>query len=160
MWQRYFPNAMVYGLDIYEKRLGLGSRIVTIKGSQSDVEVLGELAARYGPFDLIVDDGSHIGSDQQVSFRALFDAVKPGGFYVIEDVRTSYWPDWGGGPPGLPGTAVALVKTLVDSVNVGPLAISAIHNYCNIVFIQKAAQPAQLPAQLPRPVDDRVNSPD
>lgn len=37
-------------------------------------------------FDIIIDDGSHMQQDQQISFATLFPVVKSGGYYVIEDV--------------------------------------------------------------------------
>lgn len=39
-------------------------------------------------FDLIIDDGSHIEQHQVMGYHALFKYLKPGGFYVIEDVQT------------------------------------------------------------------------
>ena len=110
MWRSYFPRATVYGLDISPKRLPAEPRIVVRQGDQSDQGFLAELAASYGPFDLVVDDGCHLGRHQRASFFALFPAVRPGGLYVIEDLLTAYWEDWGGGPPGTPGTGVELVK--------------------------------------------------
>jgi hypothetical protein len=40
-------------------------------------------------FDIILDDGGHSMEQQQVSFGYLFKCVKPGGYYIIEDVHTS-----------------------------------------------------------------------
>jgi len=53
---------------------------------------LARLTAEQGPFDVVVDDGSHMNAHQIFSFRQLFDAVKDGGLYFIEDVQTSFWP--------------------------------------------------------------------
>ncbi|MFM8973306.1 MAG: hypothetical protein ACKOOG_11875, partial [Actinomycetota bacterium] len=52
------------------------------------------------------------------TFAGLYDGVKPGGFYVIEDMHTSYMPrGYEGGPPGTPDTSVSLVGGLLDGVN-------------------------------------------
>jgi hypothetical protein len=39
-------------------------------------------------FDYIVDDGHHYQEHQQVSLGVLFEHVKPGGYYIIEDVAS------------------------------------------------------------------------
>jgi hypothetical protein len=46
--------------------------------------------------------------------------VKDGGLYIVEDVQTSYWPKYGGGPLGSPGyerSCMRWFKELADSVN-------------------------------------------
>ena len=46
----------------------------------------------FGPFDIILDDGSHKTHHQNISFGALFrSALKDGGCYMVEDVHTNYW---------------------------------------------------------------------
>jgi len=39
-------------------------------------------------FDIIIDDGGHTMKQQQISLKYLFNAVKPGGYYVLEDLHT------------------------------------------------------------------------
>jgi hypothetical protein len=141
MWRSYFPRATVYGLDVFPKRLPPEPRIVVLQGDQSDPDLLASLVASYGPFDLVIDDGSHLGHHQRASFAGLFPAVRPGGLYVIEDLETAYWEDWEGGPPGTPGTGVDLAKGLLDDVNIGPRPVSSVHAYRDIVFIERAALP-------------------
>lgn len=38
-------------------------------------------------YDIVIDDGSHASSHQQISLRELWPIVKPGGIYVIEDLH-------------------------------------------------------------------------
>jgi 8-demethyl-8-(2-methoxy-alpha-L-rhamnosyl)tetracenomycin-C 3'-O-methyltransferase len=40
--------------------------------------------------DIIIDDASHLSSKTIASFRTWFPVLKPGGFYVVEDVTSSY----------------------------------------------------------------------
>jgi hypothetical protein len=140
MWRSYFPRATIYGVDIYEKELALAgeARIVTLQADQSDRKSLIRVAAACPPFDLVVDDGSHIGSHIVTSFDVLFSALKPGGFYVIEDLETAYLPSFGGGPPGTPGTAAALTKSLLDELNMSSRRVAAVHAYPGLVLIEKA----------------------
>jgi hypothetical protein len=118
MWQHFFPRGLVYGVDLYPKTGVRGPRIRTIQGDQNDPAFLGSLAARFGPFDIVIDDGSHINEHVRTSFEALFDAVRPGGYYVIEDLHTSYWPEFGGeAPPGSSRTTIGLLKDLLDKLH-------------------------------------------
>ncbi len=142
MWSRYFPRATVVGVDIHPKAVS-GPRIRFEQGDQSDQRFLGDLARTYGPFDVVIDDGSHIGRHTIASFAALWPAVRPGGFYVIEDLAVSYHPTWEGGPPGTPGTAADLLKGLIDDTlrreqdRFRP-SIASMHVYDEIAFLERA----------------------
>lgn len=48
------------------------------------------LSASDGAFDLVLDDGSHRPVDQLATFARLFPLVAPGGWYVIEDIGSSW----------------------------------------------------------------------
>ena len=110
------------------------------QGDQSDESFLASLASRYGGFDIVIDDGSHIGAHVRASFRVLFPALRPDGWYVIEDLQTSYWDSHEGGPVGTPGTAVELIKSLVDRTQADSATrdIAELHLFDCIAFIQKA----------------------
>ncbi|MFY1635236.1 hypothetical protein ACN27F_18495 [Solwaraspora sp. WMMB335] len=145
-WRDYFHRGQIHGLDIAEKHI-VEPRIQIHQGDQSDQAYLRDLARRYGPFDVIVDDGSHVNAHIQASFEALFvDHVRRSGFYVIEDMSTAYLDEYGGGPPGHPGRSVDLVQDLCDDVNrrhwagwTGRAArpVQALHVYEKIAFIQR-----------------------
>lgn len=142
MWGRYFDRANIIGIDVHDKQL-TGPRISFERGSQDDPEFLAAVAERYGPFDVVIDDGSHIGRHVRASFSALLPHVKPGGWYVIEDLATAYHPDWEGGPPGTAGTQIELIKDLVDKVHdrhlpeAGPHQVDEVHVYNEIAFVRK-----------------------
>jgi hypothetical protein len=76
-------------------------RIITYQGDQTDLALLDRIAIECAPdgLDIIIDDASHIAECTKISFWHLFDNhLKPGGYYVIEDWRVSYWeaaPDGG-----------------------------------------------------------------
>src|SRR5687767_4744858 len=60
MWQEYFPNSMIYAIDIHDKQKHEDRRVRIFRGSQNDPEFLKTIAAKIGPVDLIIDDGSHV----------------------------------------------------------------------------------------------------
>lgn len=120
MWAAYFPRGSIYGIDIEDKSALSRGRIKVFQCSQTDRQRLSALCAEIGPFDLVIDDGSHVNAHQIESFRILWPYVKDGGWYVVEDVQTSYWPSYGGGTPGSPAHAsscMSFFKALADSVN-------------------------------------------
>jgi tetratricopeptide (TPR) repeat protein len=96
MWAEYFSQARIFGLDISRKTLALDPRVTLLVGSQDDREFLKRLTDEHGPFDIIIDDGSHQPLHVSASFYALFPRLADGGLYVIEDVQTAFWPAFGG----------------------------------------------------------------
>jgi hypothetical protein len=97
MWSDYFPNAMIHGIDIVDSSRLNSDRIKTFIADQGNRKQLGQFIAASGSgFDLILDDGGHLMEQQQVSLGFLFPHVKPGGYYILEDVHTSImYPGWG-----------------------------------------------------------------
>lgn len=97
MWRTYFRNAYIFGIDIKDySRQSVGSGVFTYVADQSNREDLAGFIKEYGgDFDVILDDGGHAMDHQQVSLGYLFQYVKPGGYFIIEDVHTSlpkYYP--------------------------------------------------------------------
>ena len=115
MWKQYFPKAQIYGLDYFDVSPMEEDRIKIVQGQQKDKEVL-EKVLLNGPFDIIIDDGSHQNVDIMASFEYLFPRMKPGGIYVIEDTTCTYWGDTHNVGEN---TTMAKMKQLVDDVNAG-----------------------------------------
>jgi hypothetical protein len=115
MFEEYFRHAVVYGIDIEDtSRLNSG-RIRTFLADQADRKRLAAFVEANGSdFDLILDDGGHTMEQQQVSFAFLFRSVRPGGFYVIEDVHTSLIPGYGV-EPGEGNSTLTMIDRFVRS---------------------------------------------
>jgi hypothetical protein len=152
LWRRYFgPDATIVGIDIDPACANRVDRpnIVRI-GSQDDTEFLQKVVTEFGPPDIILDDGSHIGRHQQASFDTLFPLIKDGGLYIIEDLQTSYWPDWEGGYRRK-GSGIEYVKQMIDDMHAwyhnrktktpARDEINAIHVYDSAVVIEKRRKP-------------------
>lgn len=83
MWQKYFPNAEVHGLDLFEEfPIPDIPGAIFHKGNQCDWRVLEEL--RKEDFDIVIDDGSHNSRDQMITFFGLFNESV---HYFIEDIH-------------------------------------------------------------------------
>lgn len=91
MWADYFPNALIFGIDINpECKKHESERIKILIGDQSDDGFLSQIRDQIPCIDILIDDGSHITRHQIQTFTYLFSRVIPGGFYVVEDLRNSY----------------------------------------------------------------------
>ncbi len=93
-WKEYFQNSKIFGIDIADCSHIDEDRIKTLQGSQNDLSFLKKVNDLYGPFDIIIDDGSHISSDMRISFDFLFPLLKKEGLYVVEDLHCCYWPEF------------------------------------------------------------------
>jgi len=48
-------------------------------------------------FDIIIDTGLCQCKNTVAAFKTMFQRMKPGGVYIIENLQTSYWDDYLGG---------------------------------------------------------------
>ncbi len=84
MWRDWLPEAEIYGVDIDPARVFQDSRIhceALHAGCANDIQAYAE---RNGPWDVVIDDGSHQLVDQITSARVLLPVSK---LYVIEDIN-------------------------------------------------------------------------
>ena len=126
MWKEYFTKAHIYAIDIIDKREMQEDRVTVLLGSQNDEKFLEETSAAHGPFDIVIDDGSHINEDMIISFNTLFPLLKPGGWYIVEDLHACYWP-WV--QKNLDSNFTNIVKQLLDHVNAsGKTGSASRHN--------------------------------
>jgi hypothetical protein len=91
VWEEYFPNATITGADIDPnaarfERPRVGIEIL----DQSNIEDLVRVGMKHGPFDIIIEDGSHMWEHQITTLRTLFPFVRSGGIYVVEDLHTNF----------------------------------------------------------------------
>jgi hypothetical protein len=90
MWYDYFIKAKIIGLDIDNKRHFSNDRVDCIVIDQSKKDQLQQFVDNNKlSFNIIIDDGSHHISDQQITFGFLFPLLNSGGIYIIEDLHTS-----------------------------------------------------------------------
>ena len=157
MWKHYFRRGLIYGLDIFEKTGVVESRLNVLQGDQGDEQALDAMARELGPFDIIIDDGSHISHHIIASFRALFPHVRPGGLYVVEDLASSYWPTWGGdSDPSAQYRSMEMIKDLLDglhhseqirddhaAVSATESTVTGVHVHHNLAVIEKGLNTEQ-----------------
>lgn len=121
MWADYFNNASIVGIDPVPQFKGdIPSGVYPITGDATNPKDLGYIET-FGPFDLIVDDGSHFWDQIIIAFEGLFlKALAPGGIYVVEDMHVCYRPQHF--QHGCPQNPMDYFRSLVDKVNWGGLS--------------------------------------
>jgi cephalosporin hydroxylase len=118
MWRDYFgEQATIYGIDIDERCAILGGPGTHILiGDQENREFLRSVGERTGPIDVLIEDGGHTMGQQLATFEEMYPLVKEGGVFLIEDLHTSYWEEYGGGYRR-PHTFMRRAKKLTDQLN-------------------------------------------
>lgn len=84
-----FKNAIyIVGIDINpecHKYQNPDDNIFIEIGDVKDTNFLNNIITKYGCFDIILDDGSHINKDVIIAFDNLFPLLNDKGIYIIED---------------------------------------------------------------------------
>ena len=90
----YFRNSEIIGVDL-ELPVIDHERIEMSVCDQNYSASLQRIGQHYGPFDIIIDDGSHEYSATKNTFENLYrNFLNSGGLYIIEDFIAGYWPEF------------------------------------------------------------------
>lgn len=125
-WLEFFPFGAIVACDIQDRTSLRSRRLSVYQSDQSSKDDLQRIAHEHAPFDVIIDDGSHLNRHQIFTFGEMFGALKDGGTYIIEDVQTSYWPgdvsgtNWDGAHPhssAFPSTCVGHFLEMAKYLN-------------------------------------------
>lgn len=118
MWRRYLhPETTIVGVDIdpTTQQFDDPSRRLHVRiGSQTDNAFLQGVVDELGPFDVILDDGSHMNSHIVQTFQYLFpNGLAAGGVYIVEDLHSNYWRPY----RDTPMSFADLTKWLIDAMH-------------------------------------------
>lgn len=118
MWQRYFgPLSTIIGIDIDAECINHQSDGIHVRiGDQSDHSFLLSIINEFGIPDIIIDDGSHRMDHIISSFEFLYPKISKNGIYLIEDLHTSYWAEFGGGVNNI-NSFINISKSFIDQLN-------------------------------------------
>jgi hypothetical protein len=160
LWKRYFgSNARIIGIDNRNECRSFEENQIHVRiGDQADHRFLASIIDEWGCPDIVLDDGSHMMEDMKASFDFFFPRMSLNGIYMVEDLHTCYWEEFGGGLRR-PGTFIEISKSLVDQLNgfhfrdAGPVDALArftnsIHFYDSIVVFER--MPRQEPQNMQR----------
>ncbi len=139
------PQAVLVGMDVDPAaEAACAGRFDVAVGDQSDPEFLRSVVERFGPFDVIIDDGGHTMAQQITSIECLFPTVNDGGVYLVEDTHTSYWEPF----QDADETFMDWAKARLDDINgyhfrteaelgTWTTSVTGIHVYDSIVVLDK-----------------------
>jgi hypothetical protein len=118
MWQRFFgPMAKIIGIDINPQCKAYESPGIFVRiGDQSDHVFLAEVIDEFGSPDIVLDDGSHQMEHILSSFEFLYPFMYKNAIYMVEDLHTAYWEEYGGGIDNS-GTFINFAKDCIDRLN-------------------------------------------
>ncbi len=102
MWLEFFDKADIHGLDVSDFSWFHHDRFTFHRCDMDDRANIAAARAVMPEFDIIIDDASHASHHQQNGFLELFPRLRPGGLYIIEDLR---WQPETYEKPGITKTA-------------------------------------------------------
>jgi cephalosporin hydroxylase len=118
MWKRWLgPLARIVAIDINPVCEQFSDEQIAVRiGDQADPRFLQGILDEFGAPDIVLDDGSHQMQHVTASFDFLYGRIAANGVYMIEDMHTAYWPDYGGGI-GDARSFVEKFKEMIDLLN-------------------------------------------
>jgi len=149
MWRKYFGDqAIIFGIDINPECNKYNGHSAQVRiGSQADENFLMSVVSEMGGIDVVLDDGSHRMEHIEASLKILFPKLNNSGIYLIEDLHTSYWKNYGGGFDKK-SNFFNTIRNLIDDIHhwyhpvghneelIGTFC-SAIHIHDSIVVLEK-----------------------
>lgn len=149
LWKRFLgPYAKIVGIDINDKCTAAATDQISVRiGSQNDTKFLNSVITEFGIPDIIIDDGSHQMHHINITFDFLYPKQPKNSIYIVEDLHTAYWKEYGGGL-GNVNSFIERSKGFIDLLNAdhaqGQIepdnftkTTSAIHFYDSVVVFEK-----------------------
>lgn len=99
MWKEYLgTGSQIIGIDINPDCKAYQTEGIDIFiGSQDDSATIDAIFSRYPKIDIVLDDGGHVMQQMITSFELMYDRLDANGVYIVEDMHTCYWSEYGGG---------------------------------------------------------------
>lgn len=86
MWAAFFERAIIVGVDTCVVADSLPTSVRVVRADAYDARTV-ETLTSYGPFDVIIDDGSHALADQLFVLREYRRLLGQHGWLIVEDVQ-------------------------------------------------------------------------
>jgi demethylmacrocin O-methyltransferase len=83
----YFNNATVYGLDKEACSFDFDRTVIFQGDTSKEEDIQKVIDFNNEPFDIVIDDGSHVHEHHLLCFNKLFPKLNKNGIYAIEDLQ-------------------------------------------------------------------------
>lgn len=157
MWRDYFgKESLIVGMDVDQECISYTDEGIDIFiADQSNTDHLTKFVEKYGKFDIIIDDGSHLNSHQIKTFEFLYDYLNEGGIYLVEDTHTSYWDEYKDTNQTFTEFAKKIIDDLTayhsrqnDSITKYTKNTSGIYFHDSMIFFEKSKDIINKPARI------------
>ncbi|MTF38975.1 glycosyltransferase domain-containing protein [Cyanobacterium aponinum] len=131
MWREYFSQANIIGFDIADFSTAPPlDQVKIIQGDMSKISDLSRLIKECPEgFDVIIDDASHASHHQQIALDYLFQHLKEGGLYFIEDLHYQ--------PPSLEVKGIIKTQHILKALVVGALIETDFFNQDTLKYLRE-----------------------
>lgn len=91
-WRNYFTKAKLWGWEFYDEKIENALKDNLHDTTYLSMNVTSEESIKNGfqnagvKFDIIIDDSTHVFEDQIRISKIVHEYIKPGGYFVIEDI--------------------------------------------------------------------------
>ena len=98
-WRNYFTKAKLWGWEYYQEKIDSALRDGLEDTTYINMNVNLEESIQKGfeqsgvKFDIIIDDSTHSFEDQIRISKIVHEYLKPGGYFIIEDIFRNRWED-------------------------------------------------------------------
>jgi 23S rRNA U2552 (ribose-2'-O)-methylase RlmE/FtsJ len=118
MWKEYFGSgSQIIGIDINpECKAHEADGVDIFIGSQDDPVTIDAIFSKHPKIDVVLDDGSHMMPHMISSFELMYNRIQSNGVYIVEDMHTCYWTEYGGGLRR-EGSFMEFAKQKLDEIN-------------------------------------------
>lgn len=87
LWRTVLPDSFIVGVDNQRScLLHQRERSAVVLADMANGAQMAAVSTLYGPFDVVIDDGSHDHDDVRLAFEELFPRLASGGVYIVEDL--------------------------------------------------------------------------
>ncbi|XP_063729563.1 uncharacterized protein LOC134857121 [Symsagittifera roscoffensis] len=94
VWRDYFTNSQIFGADVNPDIIFEEERLKTFHVDITKNETLNAMFDKIGvQLDILIDDSLHEPGPQENLLSVAFEKIKPGGFYIVEDVSSETFCD-------------------------------------------------------------------
>jgi SAM-dependent methyltransferase len=98
-WRNYFTKAKLWGWEYYQEKINSALKDGLEDTTYINMDVTSEESIRSGfeqsgvKFDVIIDDSTHVFEHQISIAKIVHQYLKPGGYFIIEDIFRNRWED-------------------------------------------------------------------